>query len=478
MFNIKASNVFSVSKQLHDKSALLSRQSLRFLPLKAICLVLSVMCISLPLEAMTITMTNQARANGPLIRVNSINALKNRIGSTSLKANTIIRFQSGQTFDGSLVIGGAGIKTSGKLTITTSGPGRATLRTAGKASVIKIVNKSNITIKNLNFRTKAGVNIGGAAGIELSGTTKAFKNNIRIEFCSIQGYSHGVVASAFGKDVKGFNNLRIQNVVANGNVEAGIGVFANTVGTHQNVNIVRCTANGNTGNNSNSNRNSGSGIVIGGVSQGTITNSTASNNGARSNMGNEGPVGIWAYNSDRILISRNRSTNNKTRGVDGGGFDLDNNVTNSKMQLNVSRGNAGPGYLIFDGDGATRRNSNNVVEYNYSESDGRKNGYGGITVGGAVTGCIVRFNVVKMGQASPAASALSIGSFGSGSPGVSVTGNQFATAGNAVAFDRGNVANANVRNNTYPTGRGYTSIGLPSNVDTASIAAFKRKYGL
>ena len=84
-----------------------------------------------------------------------------------------------------------------------------------------------------------------------------------------------------------------------------------------------------------------------------------------------GPVGIWAYEADSVIIQHCLSYKNKTSkgGADGGGFDLDGGVTHSIVQYNVSYGNWGSGYCIFQYWGASPWHDN-IFRYNISENDG------------------------------------------------------------------------------------------------------------
>jgi hypothetical protein len=85
-----------------------------------------------------------------------------------------------------------------------------------------------------------------------------------------------------------------------------------------------------------------------------------------------GPVGIWTWNSDRVIIQFCISHNNKSPGDDGGGFDLDGGVTNSILQYNLSYHNDGPGYFLCQYPEAPLF-KNNVVRYNISQDDAIKN---------------------------------------------------------------------------------------------------------
>ncbi len=95
-----------------------------------------------------------------------------------------------------------------------------------------------------------------------------------------------------------------------------------------------------------------------------------------------GPVGIWAYESDRVIIQYCISYRNKTSkgAADGGGFDLDGGVTNSVVQYCLSYENEGAGYGLFQYAGASLWN-NNVLRYCVSVNDATKTkGCGGIFV--------------------------------------------------------------------------------------------------
>src|SRR5438132_12105869 len=85
---------------------------------------------------------------------------------------------------------------------------------------------------------------------------------------------------------------------------------------------------------------------------------------------------------------------------DGGGFDFDGGVTESVLQYNYSAENDRAGYLVYEFAGAPFRVADNVVRFNVSENDGRKNGYAGIYVGSqdrAVERLAVYHNTVFVG---------------------------------------------------------------------------------
>jgi len=148
--------------------------------------------------------------------------------------------------------------------------------------------------------------------------------------------------------------------------------------TFHNLYIANCVAENNPGCPAVLNNHSGNGILIGGVTNGTIEYCEAMNNGWDMPREGNGPVGIWAYESDSVTIQYCYSHDNHTseKGMDGGGFDFDGGITNSVMQNNFSTNNEGAGYGLFQYKGASVW-KNNIVRNNISYNDGRKNGQAG-----------------------------------------------------------------------------------------------------
>jgi hypothetical protein len=163
---------------------------------------------------------------------------------------------------------------------------------------------------------------------------------------------------------------------------------------HRNVRITRSRAYGNEGV-PGLPFNSGSGLALGGVEGGRIDRSIAYDNGGRDTAA-EGPVGIWTYDSSRVTIEHNRSYRNRTGGpADGGGFDLDQNTSNSVLRFNVSQGNHGAGFLSANGPNSLAHRGN-VIRRNVSEDDGRRHGYGGIQVWRRSAGLRIERNRVRL----------------------------------------------------------------------------------
>ena len=163
-----------------------------------------------------------------------------------------------------------------------------------------------------------------------------------------------------------------------------------------------CKAENNPGDPSNLTNHSGNGILTGWSDSVIIDHCTATNNGWDMPRIGNGPVGIWAYESDHVTIQYCISYRNKTaKGAkDGGGFDLDGGVTNSVIQYCLSYENEGAGYGLFQYAGASLWH-NDTVRYCISINDAMTTeGSGGVFVwNGAddsvqLADCIIHNNVV------------------------------------------------------------------------------------
>jgi len=309
-----------------------------------------------------------------------------RANALDLEPGDRLLFKGGEVIDGNLQLGALDAGTAKKPVVVSSyGEGRARIE-AGKGKGVSIYNAGGVEVSNL-IVTGVGYDAGSrASGVEIytdRGNAAKLKH-VYIENVEVGGFGDaGIILGADPKDAtkSGFRNVRITNVSAHGNADAGIesfGSFSSRANgwAHENIYIGRCRTYNNAGIR-NKGSNSGSGIVLGDVNGATIERSVAYNNGAKNNYAGGGPVGIWAWDSNRVTIQHNESYNNKTSTADGGGFDLDGGVTNSIMQYNYSHNNAGAGYLLAQFRYA-RAFSNNVVRYNISENDGRKGSYGAI----------------------------------------------------------------------------------------------------
>lgn len=313
-----------------------------------------------------------------------------RMNSVRLLPGDRVLLRGGDVFTGGLTFdaGDAGSSTA-PIAITSYGTGRATI-TAGTGAGIYVYDSGGYAISNL-----ALVGAGGAAsGIVLYSDLPADAklSYVRIDAVDVSGFGRDGIEIGAWNNYAGFRDVRITNTSAHGNARTGIFVYAQLPGSHEQVYVGHSRAYDNPGI-ATATSNTGSGIVLSGVNGGTIERSVAHGNG-RLCTAVGGPVGIWTYDSNAVVIQHNESYGNHTASsADGGGFDLDQNVSNSVLQYNYSHDNDGAGYLLAHAP-ANDTHRGNVVRYNISQNDGRKNSYAGIEVWGRTIDADVYNNTV------------------------------------------------------------------------------------
>ena len=257
-----------------------------------------------------------------------------------------------------------------------AGPEAATIAPTTDICALYVNETAGITIRNLilegSFPTTA-TNTGLVA--HTSSIADEKHNGLVIEDVAVSGFKMGISVGGWN-DAAGFSDVLINRAKAYNNRENGIWVYGEARYANQDIILSNIQAYDNHGI-SGSSTPSGSGIVLSSVSNGTIKDSLAYNNGTTGNGG----VGMWTYDSENIVIERNISHSNKTSGTaDGGGFDLDGAVKNSIMQYNLSYDNMGAGYLVGHYSGAPGSVTNNIIRFNVTINDGTANNYGSITL--------------------------------------------------------------------------------------------------
>lgn len=269
-----------------------------------------------------------------------------------------ICFAGGQTFDGRLVL--AGIKGSERnpVKIKSWGKGRAVIN-GGNDEAIKIENSQNIWILDLDINGN-----GRNHGNKTNGLSILQSRNCKVENINARGFQKSGVA---------FYNCTqsvIRKVNASENGFCGINIMGSARKLSAKILIQDCKAENNPGDPANLNNHSGNGILIGVSDSVTIDHCSATNNGWDMPWHGNGPVGIWAWESDHITIQYCISYRNKTskNAKDGGGFDFDGGVKNSVIQYCLSYENQGAGYGLFQYAGASEW-SNNTLRFCVSIND-------------------------------------------------------------------------------------------------------------
>ena len=285
-----------------------------------------------------------------------------KLNTIYLKPGDVINLRAGQTFTGTIKID-SGIRGSKlyPITIRSYRKGKAIID-GGNNSAISLYKTKYFVVSSLILKGNGRKNGNTEPGISIVNSSHIWLNNNM----DISGFQKAGVL------IYDSQNIDLKNVFVHDNGDAGIKVEGPNAQTDsKNIQIINCRAENNPGDPTNLTNHSGNGIVLGDCKNVLISHCTATNNGWDMPRIGNGPVGIWAYQADHVIIQYCLSYRNKTSkgAADGGGFDLDGGVTNSIIQYCVSYENQGSGYCIFQYWGASPW-YHNIFRYNISENDG------------------------------------------------------------------------------------------------------------
>ena len=284
-----------------------------------------------------------------------------KINTLQLGAGDTVRFQSGQTFTGTLLLS-RGVEGNLKKPVVITSYGKApAIIDAKDSTAIKVYKASFLKIEHLQLLGSGRKTGNTKDGLAIISSTRVIVNDL-----DISGFQKS------GLLIYSSQNITADRIFVHDNGSAGITVEA-PYQTRQsrNIEILNCRAENNPGDPTNLTNHSGNGIVVGDCRKVLIDHCTATNNGWDMPRIGNGPVGIWAYEADSVIIQHCLSYKNKTSsgGADGGGYDLDGGVTHSIIQYCLSYDNWGSGYCIFQYWGASPWHDN-IFRYNISENDG------------------------------------------------------------------------------------------------------------
>ncbi len=274
--------------------------------------------------------------------------------------------------------------------ISSYGTGRATITST--TSGIIIFDAGGIAISDLVIAGRSAM-VASDSGIQMfSDHAKGRLSHVTISKVDVSGFGYGIAIGA-DNDGAGFADVRITHSALHNNLDAGLTSYgpdytASAPGyANQGIYVSHVRAFGNLGDPANITRNTGSGIELGSVSGATVTDSVAYRNGGKGGATTEGPIGIWAYDSTRVLIAHDVSHDNTSASVhDGGGFGLDRETSDSVLEYNLSYHNHGAGFLLYSALNVPTPQIGNTVRFNISYDDavGTHHVYGGMTAGGRV----------------------------------------------------------------------------------------------
>jgi hypothetical protein len=277
-----------------------------------------------------------------------------------LRAGDSILFRGRQSFTGTLRINGGGGSALQPVWVGSYGSGMATI-SAGDSSAIVLYRVERLVLQHLRL-----VGAGRKGGNVKDGLALIECQHIKADGIDITGFQKS------GLLIYSSTDILIEWVDAHENGAAGIAVEG-SAGKRESrgLKIRYCRTDDNPGDPTNLTNHSGNGIVAGHCTNLLIEYCSATNNGWDMPRIGNGPVGIWCYEADSVIIQHCLAYKNKTSvgGADGGGFDLDGGVTHSLIQYCLSYGNQGAGYCIFQYWGASPW-YHNIIRDNISEDDG------------------------------------------------------------------------------------------------------------
>ncbi len=273
-----------------------------------------------------------------------------------------VYFEGGKTFTGGIALDQADEGTDAHPVIISSyGKGRAIID-GGNSEGILMYRSRHIIIKNIIVKGNGRKEGNVKPGILLSNA-----GHIVLEQIEVSGFQKS------GVEIKDCAYIKLTHIDAHDNGFAGIAVTGDHYAKLENrhIYIGHCRAINNPGDPTELNNHSGNGIVVGLATDVLVEYCVASANGWDMPRKGNGPVGIWAWESDSVTIQHCISYRNRTApgAMDGGGFDLDGGVTHSLVQYNLSYENEGYAFGIFQYSGATPWH-HNTFRYNISFNDG------------------------------------------------------------------------------------------------------------
>ena len=388
-----------------------------------------------------------------------------RADAVRLKAGDRLLLKGGARFPGTLSIGPGDAGNARKpVVIDSYGEGRAMIAAAGTRG-IEVYNTSGVVIRNLilagdaaSYRSQDGIGFVS----DLPGQRKL--PYVQVTGVDVSGFRNGIRLHG-GRAGSGFRDVVIDDCAVHGNKDAGLVSDGPAFDpeaplyAHERVTVSKVVAFKNDGDPRASDHNTGSGIVLGSVRHGVVEGSDAHGNGGLSSPdAPEGPEGIWTYDSTRIVFQRNVAYDNHTGSqADGGGFGLDNNVSYSLMQYNLSYGNDGAGFLAYSAV-PNKAHRDNAIRYNISQDNARKlQDYGGIVALGTWVSNIAIYQNTVLARANGTARAPALRlqpNLGA----VSVRNNVFVTDGSPVVAVQGTFDTSEVvlQGNDYYSPKGLS----------------------
>ena len=309
-----------------------------------------------------------------------------KISNFDFNPGDSLMLEGGVEFKGTINLTSDDNGSPGKPVVVTSYGNKKATIAAGDGEGLQANNTSFIRIVSLKFEG-SGVSSNKGNGIHFfANDSLKSPSDIEVIDCDVRGFKTFGIGFGANDNIsyKGYRNVRIIHCNVSENGQAGISSYGSYLGfQHAHFYISNCKVFENRGIPSRTESHTGNGIVMAMIDDLLIEYCEAYRNGADNRCTAGGPVGIWVWMCKNAVIQYCVSHDNYAGLTkDGGGFDIDGGASNCTLQYNYSYNNEGAGYLLAE-YGAVFPYTNNIVRFNISFNDGRKNGYGGISIWGA-----------------------------------------------------------------------------------------------
>ncbi|WP_143435107.1 right-handed parallel beta-helix repeat-containing protein [Hymenobacter roseosalivarius] len=301
-----------------------------------------------------------------------------RVNARRYQPGDRILFAGGQTFSGGIWLRGNSQGTAAQpIVISSYGRGSATIE-SGTSFGFYGHNMAGLELRRLIFVGAGRLSNANSGVILYVDSANTHLSHLRLDSLDVSGYQSAGILIGSWNGSSGYSNVRITNSRSHANGEAGIQSWAETLRAHTNWYVANCQTYDNSGRADITDLHTGNGIVLSGIDGALIEHCESYNNGWLNANPYGGPVGIWGYHCNNLVIQECESHHNRSgTALDGGGFDLDGGCTNSILQYNYSHDNEGAGYLLAQYDGAPPL-TDVTIRYNISENDARRNSHGAI----------------------------------------------------------------------------------------------------
>ena len=237
-----------------------------------------------------------------------------KLSHLKLQPGDTVFLHVGETIAGNISLNDIHGTKKHKIVFTSYGKGKSIIDGGNKEALV-VIASDYFQIVNLALKGSGRKEGNTANGLKLVNCKHAEIRNL-----DISGFQKS------GLILYNCETAEVNNVFAHDNGFAGIlveGDYQKRIS--KNIHIINCRADNNPGDPSNLTNHSGNGILVGNCKNILVEYCTATNNGWDMPRIGNGPVGIWAYEADSLIIQHCISYRNKTAkgAADGGGFDLD-----------------------------------------------------------------------------------------------------------------------------------------------------------